>query len=209
MNLYPLALFLHVSGALGICVSVGVWQFGLAALRRAQRVEQVRALAWLILIASPLMVASVLLLGIGGFEMALSTWGLRTPWITVSLGSLVLIGPIGAFMLDPHMRTILTHTREMPDGPLPDALGRQIHRPILVISIHLMTAILFGIVGLMTIKPPLLASILMMGVAAFLGLLVSLPFWHALRRRTKRLPPDVNSAETDPFLKKTFWMRRW
>src|SRR5260370_24193320 len=121
MSLYTLALFLDVSGAIGVCVSHGIWLFGLAALRRAQRVEQVRALAWLIIIASPLMVLSVVLLGVGGFEMALSTWGLSTPWIAVSLVSVVLIGPIGAFVLDPRMRTILALMRETPDGPLSDA----------------------------------------------------------------------------------------
>ncbi len=31
MSLYPLALFLHVSGAIGACVSLGIWLFGLAA----------------------------------------------------------------------------------------------------------------------------------------------------------------------------------
>ncbi|TMD60652.1 MAG: hypothetical protein E6I91_18495 [Chloroflexi bacterium] len=79
MSLYTLALFLHVSGAIGAFVSLGIWLFGLSALRRARHVEQVRAIAWLIIIASPLMVFSVLLIGVAGLEMALSTWGLQTP----------------------------------------------------------------------------------------------------------------------------------
>jgi len=54
MSLYTISLFLHVSGAIGACVSISIWLFGLAALRRAQRVEQVRAVAWLIIIVSPL-----------------------------------------------------------------------------------------------------------------------------------------------------------
>ena len=79
MNRYTIELFLHVSGAIGAFVSLGIWLFGLSALRRARRVEQVRAIAWLIIIASPLMVFSVLLIGVAGLEMALSTWGLQTP----------------------------------------------------------------------------------------------------------------------------------
>ncbi len=71
MSLYTLALFLHVSGAIGAFVSLGIWLFGLAALRRTRRVEQVRAIAWLVIVASPLMVVSVLLLGLAGFAMAL------------------------------------------------------------------------------------------------------------------------------------------
>src|SRR5579859_3827344 len=131
MSLYTLALFGHVSGAIGTFVSLGIWLFGLAALRRSSRVEQVRALAWLIIMASPLMVLSVLLLGLAGFAMALSTWGLLTPWIGVSLVSVVLIGPIGAFVLDPRMRTIFAQAQAASEGPLPDQVRRRTHDPLL------------------------------------------------------------------------------
>jgi Predicted integral membrane protein (DUF2269) len=209
MSLYTLALFLHVSGAIGTFVSLGIWLFGLAALRRARLVEQVRALAWLIILASPLMVLSVLLLGLAGFEMALTTWGLATPWIAVSLVSVVLVGPIGAFVLDPRMRTILATTREVPSGPLPDALDRQTHHPILFTSAHTLVAILLGIVFLMTTKPSLVASILVMALVSFLGLVSSLPFWLAARRLPQRTAAQGTQAEADPFLKTTLWTRRW
>jgi Predicted integral membrane protein (DUF2269) len=136
MNLYTVALFLHVSGAIGAFVSLGIWLFGLTALRRAKLVEQVRAIAWLIVIASPLMVVSVVLIGLAGFRMALSTWGLATPWIAVSLVSVVLIGPIGALRLDPRMRTILGSAQEAADGPLPDALLKRTHDPFLKKTRH-------------------------------------------------------------------------
>jgi hypothetical protein len=41
MNFYSLALFVHVSGAIGAFVSLGIWLFGLAAMLRARLVEQV------------------------------------------------------------------------------------------------------------------------------------------------------------------------
>ena len=147
MSPYTHALFLHLVGAIGAFVSIGTWLLGLSALRRAGRVEQVRALSWLIIVASPLMVLSVLLLGLAGFKMALSSWGLSTPWIAVSPVSVVLIGPIGAFVLDPRMRTILATTRELPDGPLSDALFRQVHEPILHISVFTLVTLLLGIVA--------------------------------------------------------------
>ena len=209
MCLYLLALFLHVSGAIGVCVSLGIWLFGLAALRRAARAEQVRAVAWLIIIASPLMVLSVLLLGVGGFEMTLSTWGLSTPWIAVSLVSVVLIGPVGAFVLDPRMRTILEKAQEAPDGPLPNALILRTHDPILMTSTYTLTTLLLGIVFLMTTKPSLVTSIMVMGVALFFGLFVSFLFWRARRGRAGQPGDHMHSAEADPFLKKTIWTRRW
>jgi Predicted integral membrane protein (DUF2269) len=209
MSLYTLALFLHVSGAIGTFVSLGIWLFGLSALRRAWLVEQVRALAWLIVLASPLMVLSVLLLGLVGFAMALSTWGLLTPWIAVSLVSAVLVGPVGAFVLDPRMRTILDTTRELPDGPLPEALARQTHHPILFTSAHTLVAVLLGIVFLMTTKPSLVVSLLAMAAAVVLGLVSSLPFWSAKLRLPPQRAAQENPAEADPFLRTTIWTRRW
>ncbi len=209
MSLYTLALFVHVSGAIGTLVSLGIWLFGLAALRRARRVEQVRALAWLIIVASPLMVLSVLLLGLAGFEMALSAWGLSTPWIAVSLVSVVLVGPIGAFVLDPRMRTILALAREVPSGPLPGALDRRTHDPILGTSAHTLVAILLGIVFLMTTKPTLFMSLVVMAVALALGLASSIPFCSAARRRTQQTAAQGTQAKADPFLRTTLWTRRW
>jgi len=87
-------------------MSLGVWLFGLAAMLRARRVEQVRAIAWLIVIVSLFMVGSVLLIGLARFHMALSTWGLETPWIAVALVSFVLIAPVSPFVLDARMRAI-------------------------------------------------------------------------------------------------------
>ncbi len=39
MSLYTIALFLHVSGAIGAFAGIGIWLFGLSALRRARCVE--------------------------------------------------------------------------------------------------------------------------------------------------------------------------
>jgi two-component system sensor histidine kinase DesK len=78
----------------------------------------------------------------------------------VLLVNIVLVGPIGAFVLDPRMRTIIATTWEFPNGPLPDAIERQTHHPILFTSAHTLVAILLGIVFLMTTKPSLAASLL-------------------------------------------------
>src|SRR5436305_10775658 len=130
MSLYTLALFLHVCGAIGAFVSLGIWLFGLSALRRARHVEQVRAIAWLIIIASPLMLFSVLLIGVAGLEMALSAWGLQTPCIAVALVSFVLMAPIGPFVLDLRMRSIIAMAGMATEGPLHDALVQRTHDSI-------------------------------------------------------------------------------
>jgi hypothetical protein len=144
--------------------------------------------------------------------MALSTWGLSTPWIAVSLVSVVLIGPIGpigAFVLDPRMRTILAMVRETPDGPLFDAHILRTHDPVLVIAASTLATMLLGIVFLMTTKPQLVTSMLVMGTAVFVGLIVSLPFRSTTHRQASSASAQVNNEEADPFLRKTIWTRRW
>jgi hypothetical protein len=69
MNIYNLVLFLHVVGAIGYFLGIGTWLFVLVGLRRAQRVEQVRALVHLIGLSGPLSGIGVLFLPPQG-----STW---------------------------------------------------------------------------------------------------------------------------------------
>jgi hypothetical protein len=210
MNLYHIALFLHVSGVIGIWITLGIWLFGLATLRRAQRVEQVRALAWLIVVASPWMLINLALLGVAGFYMALSVWGLRTDWIAVSLGSMLLIAPIGAFVLDRRMHTILDQAREAADGPLPSALAARVRDPLLATGAQTMAAVLLGNVFLMTTKPIFMVAILVMGGALLLGVLSGLPArWGASRWASRRTQSATAGGEADPFQRKSVWTRRF
>jgi predicted integral membrane protein DUF2269 len=206
---YLIALFLHVSGAIGIWVALGVWLLGLPALRRARRVEQVRALAWLIVVASPVMLVSLALLVVAGLYMALTVWGLQTPWIAVSLAAMLVIGPIGAFVLDARMHTILDRAREAPDGPLPEPLAARIYDPLLATGAQTQAAVLLGIVYLMTTKTPLDLAIEVMAGALALGLLSGLPALWAARRRARRAAAGKGGRAADPFQARTIWTRRW
>ena len=170
MSLYTIVLFLHVSGAIGYFVAMGIWLFGLAALRRAQRVEQVRVLTQLVGRLGPLFGISVLLILATGLYMALTAWGLRTGWIAVALISLVLIAPLGTALIEPRRRAIDRLARAAPDGALPQALRQRIHDPVLATALQTVTALLLGIVFLMTNKPALLGALLVMAVALVIGL---------------------------------------
>src|SRR5437870_10324096 len=170
MSLYPIALFLHVSGAIGYFVGMGTWLFGLATMRRAQRVEQVRSIVQLVGLSGPLFGISVLLLLAAGLYMALNAWSLLTGWIVVGLISLVLLAPLGTALLEPRRRVIDQLARKAPDGPLPEELERCIRDPILLAAPQALTALLLGVVFLMTTKPSLVGSIIVMAVVLVLGL---------------------------------------
>lgn len=191
MSLYVLALFAHVSGAIGIFAGLGAYIFGAAALRRAQRVEQVRILAALMSAAGTVVVGGIVVLGIAGFYMAITAWGIQATWIVVATISFLLLAPGGLLVIDPRVRAIAKQARDLPDGPLPPALARQVRAPVLGAGLNVYVAVLFGIVFLMTTKPAIGEAILAMVVATAIGLLASLPLWWSARRAGWRsaVPP--------------------
>jgi Predicted integral membrane protein (DUF2269) len=170
MNTYNIVLFFHVSGAIGYFVGIGTWLFILVGPRRAQRVEQVRALINLIGLTGPFTGISVLLLLASGFYMALTAWNLQTSWILIALISLVLMASLGAALIEPRRRAIDRLAREAPDGPLPESLERRTHDPILLTALETVAALLLGMVFLMITKPELIGSLIVMIVALVLGM---------------------------------------
>jgi len=195
MHRYTIELFLHVMGAIVLFVAYGTLLFGALALRHAKRAEQVRA------IAAPLVagrrvgfenisviggvgVAGVLLLIVTGVDMASTAWNLRLGWIEVAIVGVLLVAPLGPFVIGPRLDAIAHIASEAPDGPISEALGKRIHDPILAAALQTGATVLLGIVFLMTNKPSLSASIIVMVIALILGLATALPAWSTARART-------------------------
>jgi hypothetical protein len=125
--------------------------------------------------------------------MTWTSWGFQTGWIAVGLISLAIIGPIGTWVIDPKVRAIATLARTLPDGPLPMSLAERTHDRVLRTALHTMTAMLFGIVFLMTIKPALVSAISAMAIFAALGLVSSV----GLARDTRTAPSDPHRQEKE------------
>jgi ABC-type spermidine/putrescine transport system permease subunit II len=181
MSIYTLVLFVHIVGALGIFTAIGIWLFAAAALRRAQQVAQVRALAGLTVASGNVAVGGVVLLAAAGLYMALTTWGWQTAWIDVATASFLLLAPFGGAVIDPRMRALARAADDAPDGPLPASLRARTHDPVVGIGLHIYICVLLGIVFLMTTKPTLIVSLLAMAVATLLGLASALPLTRAAR----------------------------
>jgi hypothetical protein len=194
MSLYSIMLFLHVSSAICLFVGMGIWLFGITAIARATRVEQVRTIADLMLMVRLVVPASAFLVIAAGLTMALTTWGLQTSWIAVALGGLILIGPIGTWLIDPKVRAIGALAHMLPDGPVPSTLATHTHDGILRIALHTTTALLFGIIFLMTTKPLLTSAIAAMLIAACLGVASAVPF---VRARGEGVSVHSNQHEGD------------
>ena len=184
MNDYSIALFLHIVGALGFFVALGLEWTSLRHLRRATTAEQVRE--WMRVPAEMGrvgMIAMVTLLAAGLYMMA-TVWG-GVAWIMVTLGALVLLSVLAVALTRPRMAAI-GRALTAETGPVSPTLHHLLHHPLLWISIQTRVAIALGIVFLMTVKPDLIGSLLTIGVATILGLASALPILN--RERAQEEP---------------------
>jgi hypothetical protein len=185
---YPLVLFLHILGAFGLIAAITLEAIGLRGLRRAVRTDD--ALVWfgisrgLVLRLAP---ASLGLILITGLYMTATAWGPKG-WILVALASLVLLAVIGALATGIRMARVGPALGQASAGPLSDDLRRALRDPILLTSLRTRLAIVLGVVFLMTVKPSAAASLLVIALAAAIGLLAGqIPF----RRSRNELRAEV------------------
>jgi hypothetical protein len=170
---YALVLFLHILGAFGLIAAITLEAIGLRGLRRAVRTED--ALMWLgisrglVLRLAP---ASLGLILVTGLYMMATTWGPKG-WILVALASLVLLAVVGALGTGIRMARIGAAVGGASAGPLSDDLRRALRDRILLTSLRTRLAIVLGVGFLMTVKPSSLASVVVIILAAAIGLLAS------------------------------------
>jgi len=168
MNDYSIALFLHVVGALGFFVALGLEWTSLRHLRRATTIEQVRE--WMRVpgeMGRVGMIAMLTLLA-AGFYMMATVWG-GVAWLIVALGALVVLVVLAMALSRPRMAAI-GRALTAENGPVSASLHDLLHHPLLWISLQTRVAIALGIVFLMTLKPDLSGSLLAIVIAAILGL---------------------------------------
>ena len=173
MNTYSIALFLHIVGALGFFVALGVEWISVRHLRGATTAEQVREWMHVAIGVRRLGMISMLLLLVSGFTM-MAIAQLSGAWMIVAFGSLVLLAVLAVTLSFQRMAAI-GRAVAVEAGPMSLALHQLLHHPMLWIAIQTRVAIALGIVFLMTLKPALGGSLLALGIAIILGLASALP----------------------------------
>jgi hypothetical protein len=179
MSVYSIAVFLHIVGALGIFAAIGLEWAGLSNLRRASDTAQVRE--WFRLLAAPRTVAgpSALLVLISGIYMSATRWGPQG-WTLVALGGMVLIATVGA-TVGGRRAAAIAQALPAEAGPVPPMLRERLNDPALTLSLRARTALLLGIVFLMTVRPSWGGALAVMGIALLLGIAASRPALGASR----------------------------
>jgi hypothetical protein len=157
MNLYSIALFLHVVGALLLFVTLTVEGVALIQLRRAATTDTAQGAAGMLRlnrIVGPLSALGVL---IPGLYMTATSWG-WVAWIVVALASWVVIAVLGA--VNGIRILALERSRGLLNG---------IGNPGFLISWLTRVGIALGVVFLMTVKPGAVAAVLAILMAAAVG----------------------------------------
>lgn len=192
MDVYNIELFLHVTGVVIVFAGYGALLLASATFRIADRTEVVRATARLVAgrrvgfeyisVIDVVVIAGSLLLIVGGVTMAASTWGFAQGWIDVSIGMILTLGPLGAFVVSPKLHRISVLAAQSPDGPLSGALRAAIVDPVLTTILCGSTSGLIGVLFLMTDKPSLEVSVIAMILAVATGV-VGARLWLQRDRR--------------------------
>ncbi len=164
--LYSIALFFHIAGALGVFAALALDWVGVANLRRARTVDQVREWAGTYRIIRGLGAGSVVALLVFGLYMTAVTWG-PTGWIGIGFLSLLFIAVLGAVSGVRLGRILAVATTGQ--GSLAEDVRAQLRAPLFVASVRMRTAVALGVVLLMTVKPDAVVSLLVVAVALALG----------------------------------------
>ncbi len=183
MSSYSIALFLHIVGALGMFVALGLEWTGLRQIGGAVTPAQVRE--WMVILNGVRKVGFVSMATavITGLYMMLTVWR-GVAWLYVSLGALVLVIALSQALTAPRMAAI-GRTLATGKGPMAATFQSLANHPLLWISIQTRVAIALGIVFLKIAKPNWGGALLTIGVAIVLGVASALPLPRRQRAQEK------------------------
>lgn len=188
MNYYLIAKFIHIVGALGVFVVLGVEWLSLKNLRQASNITQLHEWTRIISGLQRLGGVSMVAILISGFYM-MAVARMHADWLVVAFGSLILLALLAAAVTGRRMAVIRQSISKETES-ISRSLYQLLHQPLLWIVMQERVAIGLGIVFLMTAKPDLIGSLLAMSLAAILGLASALPVLK--RERIKR---ETNQTE--------------
>jgi len=162
MTLYEIALFVHIVGAIGAFVGLGLEWDGRVRLAKAASAEQVSGFEGLGGTLRILQSASGAALLSAGLYMTLALWGF-TAWIVTGLAglfALVVLGVMTGRRTSKVLAGVGTGGRILETGQ-PTLLDD----PLLWASLRLRTALAFGVVFVMVTKPGVVGAVSTMAAA--------------------------------------------
>lgn len=164
------ALFIHILGAITLFIAMGIVQRVGALMRSASSGDELRQWLRLLRSTSRMYPAAFVTLLVTGLYMAGTAWSFETPWIAVSLATLLVMGALGGGFVGRSFREIGQSFRG--GGELtPEMMGR-VRAPRLWIAATALNGLAMGVLWLMVVKPGLvhsLAVVLALGLIGAVG----------------------------------------
>ncbi len=178
MTADSLALFFHISGALGMTAAIALEALGLQQLRRATIPVQAGAALRILGGTRRLGFPSMLVVILTGLYMTV-TGGGPTPWILTTIGAVVLlIALTGAS--GPRMAAV-GRALARETAPLSENFHNLENHRLISMSLYTRIAIILGIVFLKTTQPDWTGSLLTIGAAVVLGAVSGLSTTRGVR----------------------------
>lgn len=173
MPLYQIALFLHILGALGFFIAIGVFYAAVLGVRRAKTAQAIKlwtgAAAGVSRILFPI---SFLVIVIAGISMVVTVWGERAQWAGVALIAFIILAIAATSLQGRRMAALGQRTASQPDSaPVEGALWTQAHDLVTWVAVNASAAFAIGIVYLMTLKPDAIGSVIALLIALVVGLI--------------------------------------
>lgn len=171
---YALALFVHILGAIALFVAVSLIIIAFVRLRQASTLEQVREWAIVLQVAGKSMIFLALIILIPALYMVSAAWEFTTPWVLAALITFVALAIMGATVNGRNIERVVALARVAKPGPIPDELRAQLLAQRLWLTETIRLTLLVGILSLMTIKPDMLFSWLILVGMLLLGIILGI-----------------------------------
>src|SRR5215208_6302563 len=163
MSIFSIALFLHIVGALGVSVALGLEWIGMSQIRRATVPDEMRSFLRVIKSMNQFGFISMMSTVLTGIYMVLTAVG-WIPWILVVVGALIFVIVLTRVLTMPRT-TAIGRAFATEKGSVSQSFRNLTNDPMLWISIQTRAAIVLGIIFLKIAQPSLGGSLLTIGVA--------------------------------------------
>jgi uncharacterized membrane protein len=185
LTIYALILFSHIAGAFFLFAGLALEWMALSYLRR--KLERVQTDSWIHLArtASRFYGPALGVVLLSGGYLAAKIGG-NQGWILVSMVTLLVIGLIGSAFTGPRIRAIRKMAKENTDK-ISTSLESRLHDPVLLASVRLRVALVFGVVLLMVSKLNMIRSLVTIACALAVGMIVALLSWRSPSQRLKAI----------------------
>ena len=198
VSLYGVILFLHIAAAIAGFMIAGVLHVAMQALGRAHTVAEVRFWGRVVHRLDPLFpLVALLLLGFGAWLIHLSggAFSWSDGWLLTSVIALIVVEGTMGVLVAPRSKMLVRRIGESAEGRIPDDVKRLARDPVLWHLAHLASVCFVGVVFLMAAKPSGAWPVVIVVIAALLGVALSAAQLRSLTPTAAGAGQDRPAAE--------------